>query len=579
MMAREEKRTVNVVRFSFMSWLKKKEAVAATPKVVGGETEYGFQIEIPDVAVERSNIQLSHLLVTAYPPRVSLPAASSSQESSQELYDALLRGKVEQHWGERVPPFHSHFETPGQDIRGVVSSRLPQSDDEYEVVETRARRTVSITEDLNKIIQHNHDRGGRSDRFLDTGDRLYVDHNHPELSFSEVISAKDAVRYQKAAHLRMNIARKNAQEALRSSSNSLLQNAKLSVYAHNHDFAGHTFGSHENYLLCRSVDPHYLITSVMPFFVSRIAFVGLGTLGDDMSYNKFSISQRALFTVEQIGVQTTHDRPIVNTRDEPHAERQRFYRHHVISGDANHAEWALYLKYGTMMQLLKMIEDGALDRDKYVLQNPVEAMHAWSHDTTVKREWPLVQGNKKVTAAEHLAMYVDDMLSYTASHGASDEEKDVLEKFSFIVQGLMNDPLSLDSYLDWPLHYRLVEELRQKKGFDQSDNKLKNISLRYSDINPETSLYQKLVQKGKVARIVTDEEILDAFVNPPSDTRAYIRGMAVKHFSEHLEGVSWDGFRLKGEDYLFNPLSGTKEQAEKLFTATTVDEFIQKLNE
>ncbi len=540
----------------------------AVEKVMGGETEFGAAFELPGYFVERDSIQLSHLLVTAYPGSVGEVAD----------YASLLRGDVEQQW-RIAAALDERQESPQRDIReryewfrGGLEERPIEA-----ISDGRQRSSIDLRPYVDKVLEENMRRGGSSDRFLPSGERLYVDHAHPEMSFPEVRSARDAVRYQKAAQLRMNVARRNAESMLREACPDTIPADQLSlrVYGHNQDFAGHTFGAHENYLIGRDVDPEHLIRCLLPYFVTRTAFTGLGTLGRTLGRNRFQVSQRAMFMETLVGVQTTYSRPIVNTRDEPHADPGKYMRHHVISSDINHNEWAIYLKYGITSLLLKMIEDDAIMPQKYDLRSPVWAMRSLSQDWEMKQSLELENG-KRITAPDHLAMYLEDMLSYTASHGATDEEKDVLERFGFIIEGLKSDPLSLAPFLDWPMHFRLIDEYVTKKGMDPQDHRLRTVSLRYCSIEPDHSLFHKLQSKGMVERIVSDDDILEAFNTPPVDTRAYLRGKVVEKFHDRLESVNWEGFTLGGTRLLFNPSSGTKVEIDSILDAQTPEEFIRR---
>ena len=361
------------------------------------------------------------------------------------------------------------------------------------------------------------------------------------------------------------------------------------LYKNNTDNKGASYGSHENYLMRRSTPFAAIVRHLTPFFVSRQVVTGAGRVGvgQDGRDADFQVSQRADFFEVEVGLETTLKRPIINTRDEPHADPEKYRRLHVIIGDANLAEVSTYLKVGTTSLVLAMIEDGFLDRDLTVEQ-PVRALRAVSHDPTLKHLVTLADG-RTLTAVQLQMEYLDLARKYVEDRYGSDADTqtvDVLARWESVLTRLETDPMLCARELDWVAKLKLLERYRSRDGLDWDDAKLQLVDLQYADIRPGKGLYNKLVAMDQVDRIVTDDEVAYAVHAPPHDTRAYFRGRCLEKYAERIAAASWDSviFDLPGRESLqrvptIDPLRGSRahvgalldrcDTAEELFEALT----------
>ena len=354
-------------------------------------------------------------------------------------------------------------------------------------------------------------------------------------------------------------------------------NAPIALYKNNVDNKGASYGSHENYLMRRDVPFESIVRHVTPFFVSRQVVCGAGRVGQqqDGSVHAFQIGQRADYVEVGVGLETTLKRPIVNTRDEPHADPKRYRRLHVIIGDANCSEVALYLKHGTTSLVLAMIEADALPND-LTLAQPVKAMHDVSHDPTLTELVELDDG-RTMTALDLQWHYLEHARAFVAREGDGDpvaaaQTEDVLTRWASVLERLGRDPFECVRELDWVAKLALLEQYRERDGLDWDHAKLHLVDLQYHDVRLEKGIYHRLEQAGRMERIVTDDEIRAAVSTPPRDTRAYFRGMCLTRFASDVAAASWDSviFDLPAYDSLqrvptMDPLRGTAEHVSGLF--------------
>ncbi len=481
----------------------------AVAKVCGIETEYGITVS----GLRDANpITASSVLINAY---------------INELHGIVGWDFVD--------------ETPGNDARGFARESFPQSEVESHLVNT----------------------------VLTNGARYYVDHAHPEYSSPECISPREAVIYDRAG-----------EEVLRASMNAALRSMpmrqEIVVYKNNSDRKGNSYGCHENYLLDRALSFGKLVKFITPFFVTRQVIIGAGKVGTESSLVPkgqvpFQISQRADFFEEEVGLETTLKRPIVNTRDEPHADASRYRRLHVILGDANMSEVSSYLKVGTTAIVLSMIEDGFMDDLDLSLNDPVGSLRSVSYDMTLKHQLRLKSG-KKMTALEIQRAIFERACQYRESIGllslgADGDGGAVLELWGQVLDTLDRDPMLLADTLDWVAKYRLVAGYRERNALDWDDPRLAAIDLQYHDIRPAKSLFYRLGVKA----IVGEEEVKAAVTQPPPNTRAYFRGKCLERFGDYIAAANWDSMIFDlGSDPLrrvpmMDPLKGTKDHVEKLF--------------
>src|SRR5437867_835138 len=342
---------------------------------------------------------------------------------------------------------------------------------------------------------------GLANVILPNGARYYVDHAHPEYSTPECITARDLVIHDKAGE---RILERSLEEVQR----ILPPGQRLNIYKNNSDGKGNSYGCHENYLVDRAIPFARLVRDLTPFFVTRQVFTGAGKLGVEGQHGDrgvtFQLTQRADFFEAEVGLETTLKRPIINTRDEPHADPEKYRRLHCIIGDANMSEVATFLKVGTTALILKMIEDEFLP--DLSIDNPVPSLHEVSWDLTCKQTVRLQDG-RTISAIDLQWEYLDHAKKYVKEHDATGSNADVLSRWESVLSGLEEDPLSMHRELDWAAKYRLMEGYRERDGLDWNDSKLHVVDLQYHDVRREKGLYYKLVAGGKLERLVTEDEV------------------------------------------------------------------------
>jgi len=425
-----------------------------------------------------------------------------------------------------------------------------------------------------------YDDPSAANAILTNGARLYVDHAHPEYSSPEVISARDGVVWDRAGELVMLTA-----------SRALGQNPALPdvvLYKNNVDGKGATYGTHENFLVDRVVPFAELASRITPFLVTRPVFAGAGRVGIGQRGEEpgFQLSQRADYIEAEIGLETTLRRPIVNTRDEPHADPDRWRRLHLIIGDANCLEVATYLKLGTTSLVLWLLEQGhaaeaspgvleALERiDGLALADPVAATHEVSHDLTLTRRLELADG-RRLTALQIQREYLEAITSAGTPAADDAETADVLTRWASLLDRLAADPASCAREVEWLAKLRLLEGLRRRDHLEWGHARLAAVDLQWSDLRPERSLFRRLVQAGAVESLVDPAEAEQAVSNPPRETRAFFRGRAIARFGQQISAASWDSivFDIPGAPTLRrvpmrDPLRGTAEHVGELFEAS-----------
>jgi proteasome accessory factor PafA2 len=430
-----------------------------------------------------------------------------------------------------------------------------------------------------QALDHNDldDDAGMANVILTNGARLYVDHAHPEYSTPEVTNPRDIVLWDKAGEQVMAEA---ARRAARVPGTQPIQ-----LYKNNTDGKGASYGAHENYLMSRSTPFIDIIRGLIPFFVTRQVFAGAGRvgIGPEGRTDGFQLSQRADFFEVEVGLETTLKRPIINTRDEPHANPDDYRRLHVIIGDANLAELSTYLKVGTTALVLAMIEAKALTQD-LTIEEPVESLQAISHDPSLTHRVRLRDG-RRLTAIEVQREYLSQAQKFVADNGDDDEQTaDVLLRWAEVLDELAVDPMRLADRLDWPAKLRLLEGYRQRDGLSWGDARLKLVDLQYSDVRPDKGLYHRLVARGSMQRLLTDDEVTRAMTSPPPDTRAYFRGECLRRYPAQVATASWDSvvFDVGRENLVriptMEPLRGTREHVGALFESTsTAAELVDRI--
>ena len=380
---------------------------------------------------------------------------------------------------------------------------------------------------------------------VDNGARFYVDHAHPEYSSPETANARDAVLYDAAGDVILREAVAAVAEHT-DQGHSILRGhgpcPPLKIYKNNVDGKGASYGSHENYLYSRDTDFDILAQALIPFFVVRQVLCGAGRVGwgqegeerpDPGAGEKqpwFQISQRADYIETTISLETTLNRGIINTRDEPHTS-DAYGRLHVIIGDANMSHTSTLLKVGTTSLVLDAIEDG-VDFSDLALINPVAACHTVSRDLTVSTPLQLVDG-RSMRPLELLREYASRVTPTT------DTDREVLETWEKVMDLLDDDPLKTAHLLDWTAKLALCQGF-VSRGVPWTDPKLRAIDIQYTDIDESRSLYHALVRKGRMETLFSATEIARAAHTPPADTRAYFRGMLMRHMGHYVTRVNWD---------------------------------------
>jgi proteasome accessory factor PafA2 len=422
-----------------------------------------------------------------------------------------------------------------------------------------------------QALDHNEleEDSGMANVILTNGARLYVDHAHPEYSTPEVTNPRDVVLWDKAGEQVMAEA---ARRAARVPGTQPIQ-----LYKNNTDGKGASYGAHENYLMDRKTPFLDIIRGLIPFFATRQVIAGSGRvgIGTESRTQGFQLSQRADFFEVEVGLETTLKRPIINTRDEPHADADKYRRLHVIIGDANLAELSTYLKVGTTALVLDMIEARTLTRD-LSLEEPVAELQAISHDPSLTHRVRLRDG-RRMTALEVQQTYLEMAQRHVDRRGDDDDGQtaDVLRRWAEVLEDLAVDPMRCADRLDWPAKLRLLEGYRSRDDLGWGDSRLHLVDLQYSDVRPEKGLYHRLVSRGSMQRLLTDDEVVTAMLRPPTDTRAFFRGECLRRYPAQVAAASWDSvvFDLGRENLVriptMEPLRGTRDHVGALFESTS----------
>jgi proteasome accessory factor PafA2 len=425
------------------------------------------------------------------------------------------------------------------------------------------------------------DDAGLANVILTNGARLYVDHAHPEYSTPEVTTPRDVVLWDKAGERVM-------AEASRRAAQAVPGQPPIQLYKNNTDNKGQSYGSHENYLMSRATPFAEIVRHLTPFFVSRQVFAGQGRvgLGQDGRGEGFQLSQRADFFEVEVGLETTLKRPIINTRDEPHADAERYRRLHVIIGDANLSEVSTYLKVGTTSLVLAMIEDRFLTVDLSV-EEPVSALRAVSHDPALRHLLRLRSG-RALTAVQLQMEYLDQARKYVEDRFGTDvdpQTADVLSRWESVLTRLEQDPMLCAAELDWVAKLRLLEGYRSRDGLAWGSSRLQLVDLQYSDVRPDKGLHARLVARGAMQRLLDEDEVDRAIESPPVDTRAYFRGECLRRYPAQVAAASWDSviFDLGRESLVrvptLEPLRGTRAHVGALLDRSpTAESLVEALS-
>ncbi len=426
-----------------------------------------------------------------------------------------------------------------------MERRIYGLENEYGVTCTlRGQRRLSPDEVARYLFRRVVSWGRSSNVFLANGARLYLDvGSHPEYATPECDSLHDLVAHDKAGEWIL-------EQLLESAETRLAEEGirgDIYLFRNNTDSAGNSYGCHENYLTTRSDELIHYSDVLIPFLVSRQIYAGAGKVLHTARGAQFTVSQRAEHIWEGISSATTRSRPIINTRDEPHADSDRFRRLHVIVGDSNMSEYATFLKVGACSLILRMLEDPAVVFRDLTLENPIRAIREISHDLTFDKKVRLANG-RELSAMQLQSEYFERADRYAQTHNLSPQEKQALTMWEHVMVGLESDPFSLHREIDWVTKYQLIEAYQARHDLKLGDPRIALLDLQYHDIRRSRSVFYKLQRADRVERVVTDAAIAEAVEVAPQTTRARLRGEFVRRAKERKRDYTVDWVHLKLND-------------------------------
>ena len=451
-----------------------------------------------------------------------------------------------------------------------MDRRIFGLENEYGVTCTlRGQRRLSPDEVARYLFRRVVSWGRSSNVFLQNGARLYLDvGSHPEYATPECDSIYDLVVHDKAGERILEQLLVSAEQRLREEG----IRGTIYLFKNNTDSAGNSYGCHENYLTSRRDDLAHYAEVLIPFLVSRQIFTGAGKVLQTARGPLYSIAQRAEHIWEGVSSATTRSRPIINTRDEPHADAERYRRLHVIVGDSNMSEYTTFVKVGSAAIMLRMLEDPQVVLRDMTLENSIRAIREISHDMTCRRKVRLSNG-REVSALDIQREYLDRALRYADSKGLPPLEAKALEMWEHCISTIENDPLKLEREVDWVIKYKLIEAYRAKHDIGLGHAKVQLLDLQYHDISQDRGVFYRLQRGGVVERICTDEDIDAAVDTPPQTTRARLRGEFIKKAKERKRDYTVDWVHLKLNDQAQrtvlckDPFRSRDERVEKLIAS------------
>ncbi len=426
-----------------------------------------------------------------------------------------------------------------------MERRIYGLENEYGVTCTlRGQRRLSPDEVARYLFRRVVSWGRSSNVFLANGSRLYLDvGSHPEYATAECDSIHELVVHDKAGERILESLLTGAEERLAEEG----INGDIYLFKNNTDSAGNSYGCHENYLTSRVDEFSHYADALIPFLVTRQIYAGSGKVLQTARGAKFCISQRAEHIWEGVSSATTRSRPIINTRDEPHADADKYRRLHVIVGDSNMSEYATFLKVGATSILLRMLEEPNVVLRDMSLENPIRAIREISHDITCTRKVRLATG-REATALEIQSEYLTRALRYAERRDLSPLEKQALLMWERALTQIEDDPLGQNREADWVIKHNLVESYRERHNLPLTDPRVATLDLQYHDIRRDRGIFYKLQQRGLVERICDDREIDEAMEIPPQTTRARLRGEFIRVAKERKRDYTVDWVHLKLND-------------------------------
>lgn len=428
-----------------------------------------------------------------------------------------------------------------------MQRRILGIENEYGITCTlRGQRRLSPDEVARYLFRKVVSWGRSSNVFLENGARLYLDvGSHPEYATPECDSIYDVICHDRAGEKILLELVENAELRLAEEG---ITGTTIYLFKNNTDSAGNSYGCHENYLTLRDEDFANYSKTLIPFLVSRQIYTGAGKLlqsaKDGPSY---SIAQRAEHIWEGVSSATTRSRPIINTRDEPHADAENYRRLHVIVGDSNMSEYTSFLKIGATCLLLRMMEDPTVSLPDLTLENPIRAIRQISSDITCRRKVRLANG-VELSAVEIQSQYLDCALSFADHNDLNEEESKALMMWQHCMTTIEDDPLKLNREVDWVIKYHLLDRYRIKHQLDFSDPKNMLLDLQYHDINRERGVFFLLQKNNLVESILKGPDVESAIKQAPQTTRARLRGEFVRKAKEQKRDYTVDWVHLKLND-------------------------------
>jgi proteasome accessory factor A len=426
-----------------------------------------------------------------------------------------------------------------------MERRIFGLENEYGVTCTlRGQRRLSPDEVARYLFRRVVSWGRSSNVFLANGARLYLDvGSHPEYATPECDSVRDLVIHDKAGERILEQLLASAEQRLREEG----IRGVIYLFKNNTDSAGNSYGCHENYLTSRRDEFGHYAEVLIPFFVSRQIYAGAGKVMQTARGAMFSMSQRAEHIWEGVSSATTRSRPIINTRDEPHADAERYRRLHVIVGDSNMSEYATFLKVGATSIMLRMLEEPNVVLRDMTLENPIRAIREISHDITCTRRVRLANG-RDASALDIQAEYLNRAQRYAANRGLSPIEQQALDMWEHCLTAIEKDPLTLDRECDWVIKHNLIEAYRDRNDLPLSHPKVALMDLQYHDVNRSRGLFYRMQDRGMIDRMCDDDEIDVAVETPPQTTRARLRGEFIRTAKERRRDYTVDWVHLKLND-------------------------------
>jgi proteasome accessory factor A len=451
-----------------------------------------------------------------------------------------------------------------------MERRIYGLENEYGVTCTlRGQRRLSPDEVARYLFRRVVSWGRSSNVFLQNGARLYLDvGSHPEYATPECDSLYELVVHDKAGERILEQLLVSAEQRLREEG----IRGTIYLFKNNTDSAGNSYGCHENYLTSRRDDLAHYAEVLIPFLVSRQIFTGAGKVLQTARGPLFSIAQRAEHIWEGVSSATTRSRPIINTRDEPHADAEKYRRLHVIVGDSNMSEYTNFVKVGSAAIMLRMLEDPQVVLRDLSLENSIRAIREISHDITCRRKVKLSNG-RELSALDIQREYLDRALRYADSKGLPPLEQKALDMWEHCISTIENDPLKLDREVDWVIKHNLIEAYRAKHDLAMGDARVQLLDLQYHDISQDRSVFYKMQRAGLVERMCNDEDIEAAIDTPPQTTRARLRGEFIKKAKERKRDYTVDWVHLKLNDQAQrtvlckDPFKSRDERVEKLIAS------------